>query len=82
MPRRDPARAAVTAPRDRESTATPDERQALLELNSVREKLEQISRFMAKELDLKQEEVAHRRQGAIVELHVRLRHAEVELAVI
>jgi len=43
----------------------PEERQELLELNSVREKLEQISRFMAKELDLL--ELGKKIQGEVQE---------------
>ncbi|HEX5165066.1 MAG TPA: endopeptidase La [Thermomicrobiales bacterium] len=43
----------------------PEERQQLLELNSVREKLEQISRFMAKELDLL--ELGKKIQGEVQE---------------
>jgi ATP-dependent Lon protease len=43
----------------------PEERQHLLELNSVREKLEQISRFMAKELDLL--ELGKKIQGEVQE---------------
>jgi ATP-dependent Lon protease len=43
----------------------PEERQSLLELNSVREKLEQISRFMAKELDLL--ELGKKIQGEVQE---------------
>ncbi|MEX1158774.1 MAG: endopeptidase La [Thermomicrobiales bacterium] len=43
----------------------PEERQQLLELNSVREKLEQIARFMAKELDLL--ELGKKIQGEVQE---------------